>query len=253
MHVQPRHPLLPAALILAAAAAPGPAATETDERIIAAAQGSYNFRTYLKDDPVNVASRNGAVTLAGTVQNAFRRALAEETVAGLPGVKSVNNQLSVREEPGGAGPDALLRGKVQAALLLHRDLSLARTQVEVDGGVVTLRGEADSEAQKRLASAYVKGLDGVARVDNQMTVAGDHPRRREIHRKIDDASITAQIKMALLFNRATSALKTKVRTDNGVVTLTGAAKSKAEKDLVTRIARNIQGIRMVRNRMTVEG
>ena len=117
MHVQPRHPLLPAALILAAAAAPGPAATETDERIIAAAQGSYNFRTYLKDDPVNVASRNGAVTLAGTVQNAFRRALAEETVAGLPGVKSVNNQLSVREEPGGAGPDALLRGKVEAALL----------------------------------------------------------------------------------------------------------------------------------------
>ena len=125
--------------------------------------------------------------------------------------------------------------------------------MEVDGGVVTLRGEADSEAQKRLASAYVKGLDGVARVDNQMTVAGDHPRRGEIHRKIDDASITAQIKMALLFNRATSALKTKVRTDNGVVTLTGAAKSKAEKDLVTRIARNIQGIRMVRNRMTVEG
>ncbi len=150
-------------MVLAAAAVPGPAATETDERIIAAVQGSYNFRTYLKDDKVAVASRNGAVTLTGTVQDAFRRALAEETVA------------------------------------------------------------------------------------------GDHPRRRDIRRKIDDASITAQVKMALLFNRATSALKTKVRTDNGVVTLTGAAKSKAEKDLVTRIARNIQGIRMVRNRMTVEG
>lgn len=248
----PRNALRPAALVLAAAVAV--LATETDERIVAAAKGSYNFRTYLKDDAITVVAKNGAVTLTGTAQNAFRRALAEETVAGLPAVKSVNNQLNVRDEPGGITPDSTLRGRVQAALLLHRDLSLARTRVEVSNGVVTLQGEADSEAQKKLAGDYVKGLDGVLRVDNEMTVGGGaHARRKEIRKKIDDASITAQIKMALLFNRATSALNTRVKTENGVVTLTGKARTRAERDLVTRIARNVEGIRAVRNKLAIEG
>jgi osmotically-inducible protein OsmY len=43
-----------------------------------------------------------------------------------------------------------------------------------------------------------------------------------------------------------------VHTENAIVSLTGTAKSKAEKDLVTRIVRNIEGIRRVLNRMTVE-
>jgi osmotically-inducible protein OsmY len=42
-----------------------------------------------------------------------------------------------------------------------------------------------------------------------------------------------------------------VRTDNGVVTLAGTAGSQAEKDLVTRIVGNLEGIQKVRNRMTV--
>ena len=252
MFSHPRNPLRPAALVLAAAVLVQ--ASDTDERIIAAARGSYNFKTYLKDESITVAAKNGAVTLTGTVQSAFRRALAEETVAGLPAVKSVNNQLSVRDEPGGITPDTTLRARVQAALLLHRDLSLAKTQVDTNNGVVTLQGEADSEAQRKLATEYVKGLDGVVRVNNEMTVSGEsHPRRKEIRKQIDDASITAQIKMALLFNRATSALKTRVKTENGVVTLTGRVKSKAERDLVARIAKNVEGIRAVRNKLAIEG
>jgi len=226
-------------------------ATETDERIISTARGSYNFMTYLKDDKINLVSKSGAVTLTGHVQDEFHRSLAEETLAGLPGVRSVNNQLSL------AGnsmitPDATLKARVEAALLFHRQLNADKPGVQVAGGVVTLRGEAESEARKSLATEYVKGLDGVARVSNEMTVAGEHPKRKAIRKKIDDASITAQVKLALLFNKATSALHTKVRTDNGVVSLTGSARSQAEKLLVTRIVKNTEGIRRVHNQMTVE-
>ncbi|MGA2081592.1 MAG: BON domain-containing protein [Holophaga sp.] len=252
MFIRTPNPLRLAAVVLTAAAVPA-AATETDERIIASARGSYNFKTYLKDDKITIASKNGAVTLTGMVQDEFHRALAEATVAGLPGVKGVNNQLSIRDQPGAVNPDAALRAKVQAAVVLHRNLSLARIDVEAKDGAVTLKGVADSEAQKKVATEYVQGLDGVARVDNQLTVGGErHRRRQELRRKIDDASITAQIKMALLFNKATSAVNTKVRTENGVVTLTGTAKSKAEKERVSQIVRSIEGIRQVRNRMTVE-
>jgi osmotically-inducible protein OsmY len=228
-------------------------ATEMDERIIATARGSYHFKTYLKDDRIRIVSKAGAVTLTGQAQDEFHRDLAQETLAGLPGVKSVNNQLSLVGEPSLINPDATLRAKVQAALLFHRGLSTARTQVLVENGAVTLKGEAETNAQKNLATEYVKGLDGVVRVDNQMTVASQHPKRKTIRKKIDDASMTAQVKMALLLNKSTSAIHTKVHTDNGVVTLTGAATSQAEKDLVTRIVKNIEGYRSVRNRMTIEG
>ena len=70
--------------------------------------------------------------------------------------------------------------------------------------------------------------------------------------KIDDASITAQVILALLTHRSTSAIKTIVQTKNGVVTLTGSAKNDAEKKLVGKLANDIRGVAMVVNKMAVD-
>jgi hyperosmotically inducible periplasmic protein len=70
--------------------------------------------------------------------------------------------------------------------------------------------------------------------------------------KIDDASITAQVKMTLLFHRSTSALNTKVETNDGVVTMSGKARNAAEKDLVTKLVNDVNGVKSVNNRMTIE-
>ena len=42
-------------------------ASETDDRIEAAAKKSYVFKTYLKNDAIKTESENGVVTLTGTV------------------------------------------------------------------------------------------------------------------------------------------------------------------------------------------
>ena len=70
--------------------------------------------------------------------------------------------------------------------------------------------------------------------------------------KIDDASITAQVKMTLLYHRSTSALNTTVTTKKGVVTLGGKAKNAAEKDLATKLVNDVNGVKSVNNRMTIE-
>ena len=75
---------------------------------------------------------------------------------------------------------------------------------------------------------------------------------RTMGEKIDDASITAQAKMALLFHRSTSALKTSVTTKDGIVTLSGKAANSAEKGLVTKLVSDIHGVNRVVNDMTVE-
>ncbi|HWS15338.1 MAG TPA: BON domain-containing protein, partial [Candidatus Methylomirabilis sp.] len=66
-------------------------------------------------------------------------------------------------------------------------------------------------------------------------------------------SITAQVKMTLLNHRSTSAVSTKVKTKNGVVTVSGNAGNAAEKALVTRLASDVHGVKNVTNRMTITG
>src|SRR5476649_1758655 len=70
-------------------------AAETDSRIESSAAKSYTFKTYLKDDSIKTSSKDGIVTLTGTVAEASHKSMAENTVTSLPGVKSVDNQLVI--------------------------------------------------------------------------------------------------------------------------------------------------------------
>ena len=86
-----------------------------------------------------------------------------------------------------------------------------------------------------------------------MTVAATPEKvERTAGEKMDDASVTAQVKMALLTHRSTSSMRTKVMTLNGEVTLTGIAKNEAEKSLVAKLVTDIQGVTGVKNQMTVD-
>jgi len=56
----------------------------------------------------------------------------------------------------------------------------------------------------------------------------------------------------LLYHRSTSAINTKVETKLGVVTLYGKADNAAEMNLATKLANDINGVKSVNNRMTIE-
>jgi osmotically-inducible protein OsmY len=227
-------------------------ASDTDDRIESAAAASYTFKTTLKDDSITTESKDGVVTLTGTVANASDKSLAEDTVASLPGVKSVDNQLVVSGDQPAEHSDAWITTKVKTALLFHRNVSATGTTVSTTDGVVTLQGEASSMAQKELTTEYAKDIDNVKSVDNQMTIA-KMPAAPDstMGDKIDDASITAEVKSSLLSHRSTSAMHTTVSTTDGVVTVGGIAKNDAEKSLVTKLAEDINGVTSVINNMTI--
>lgn len=228
------------------------AAHETDDRIESAAKNSYVFKTHLKGDSIKTESKNGVVTLTGTVAAESHKSLAQDTVEGLPGVKSVDNRLKIKGESHAEHSDAWLSTKVKSALVFHRNVSAAKTDVHVKNGLVTLRGEASSLAQKELTAEYAKDVEGVKEVRNEMTIAPAPAKPVEtVGEKIDDASITAQVKASLLSHRSTSALKTKVTTNDGVVTVSGVAKNAAEKSLVTKLVNDISGVSSVINNMTI--
>jgi len=131
------------------------------------------------------------------------------------------------------------------------NVSVANTKVAVSDGVVSLTGTADNTAQKDLTGVYAAEIDGVKTVRNDIVIRDQPARGDTMNEKIDDASITSQVKYALLSHKSTSALKTKVTTVDGVVTLTGVASSDAEKSLVTKLAQDVRGTVSVTNEMTV--
>jgi len=224
-------------------------ASDSDQRIEQAAKSSYNFKTHLKDDHIKVDASDGVVTLTGTVAREYHKFLAQETVAGLPGVKSVNNQLAVVGEQPAEHSDGWITMKVKTVLAFHKNVSASGTEVNTRNGVVTLTGKADNLSQKQLTGEYAKDVDGVTEVRNDLVIA--KTSRRTLGDKVDDTSITAQVKSTLLFHKSTSMLATKVSTLNGVVSLNGEAKTAAERDLVTKLVEDIHGVRSVHNRMKV--
>ncbi|MFA5363277.1 MAG: BON domain-containing protein [Candidatus Omnitrophota bacterium] len=228
-------------------------ASEMDERIESSARQSYVFKTFLKDDAIKTQSKDGVVTLTGTVAEESHISLAKETVASLPGVKSVDNQLELKGERPVENSDGWISIQVKYSLLYNRNVSGIKTQVFVKEGIVTLKGEAGNPAQKDLAGEYAKDVRGVKEVKNEMTISKvSSESKRTMGEKIDDASITALIKMAFLTHHSTSAFKTGIETNNGVVTLSGKATSGAGKDKATQVANEVYGVTKVVNNMTVE-
>jgi osmotically-inducible protein OsmY len=227
-------------------------ASKMDDRIESSARKSYVFETYLKTDDIKIHSVNGVVSLTGTVSEESHKSLARETVASLPGVKSVDNKLEVKGDRPAEYSDAWLKMKVKTTLLFHRSVNGLKTEVnDVKDGIVTLQGEATSKAQKVLTTEYAKDVEGVKGVKNEMTVSVAKTSST-LGQNIDDASITAQVKMMLLYHSSTSALNTSVTTKKGVVTLGGKAKNAAEKDLAAKLVNDVNGVKSVKNLLTIE-
>lgn len=226
------------------------ATAEIDRKIESAAKDSYNLRVLL-DNAVTVKADDSVATLTGIAGDLQLKALAEDTVSNLPGVVRVDNRITLapalKEHS-----DAWIAWKLRYQLLARASVSNRDTDVKVNNGVVTLTGTASSIAEKELVGLYATEIEGAKSVQNLIVVMPATPAGKTVAESIDDASITSQVKYALLTHKATSALKTKVATSAGTVTLTGEAANSAEKSLAEKITSSVRGVKSVTNDMTVK-
>ena len=110
-------------------------------------------------------------------------------------------------------------------------------------GVATLTGTVANESHKTLAGDCVASLPGVKTVDNQLKEKG------EALSETSDAWLITKVKAALLFHRNVKATETEVLAKNGTVTLRGNASSQAQKDLTAEYAKDVDGVKIVKNEM----
>lgn len=92
-----------------------------------------------------------------------------------------------------------------------------------------------------LAGATIAVTSGCAIIRGQESVGA----------YVDDATITTRVKAKFVEDKTVDAGAIKVETLNGAVSLSGFAKSNAEKAQAEYLARNTAGVRQVLNRLTV--
>jgi osmotically-inducible protein OsmY len=156
--------------------------------------------------------------------------------------------------------DALLEGKLDTIYLFNRHLNNFTINPEVSGSTVVLTGKVESQVDKELAEQIAKGVDGVAEVTNRLLVVPTDEARtnesdsgRTFYDKVEDATLTAEVKTKLLANGETSGLSIDVDTVAREVTLTGTVESAAEKDLAEEITKQVDGVQDVSNEIQVKG
>jgi hyperosmotically inducible protein len=156
-----------------------------------------------------------------------------------------------------AQTDVGLTTKVKARLAADDMVKASQIEVTTQEGVVTLTGNVDSEAAKARALELARGTEGVTRVVDRIAArtsagTGDAPGTgRDLGERMGDAEITLSVKTKLLEDALVKGLKIDVDTREGVVYLTGAVRSEAEKNQAITLARNTQGVRDVQANLDV--
>lgn len=82
--------------------------------------------------------------------------------------------------------------------------------------------------------------------------AGDDTPKQTVGEYASDTAITAKVKAAFVADKSLSALDVAVETTDGVVTLTGTVGTDTEADQAARVARDVEGVKQVKNEVKVD-
>jgi len=135
----------------------------------------------------------------------------------------------------------------KAKIALFADERVKGTQVGVDTakGVVHLRGKVDSAEAKAAAEQIAHGIDGVSSVKNDLQVVAPTARKAV---DANDTDIAKAVETRL--SRDAQLKKVDVRTDAGVVTLTGKVPTIGASAKASEVARNVAGVKFVKNELS---
>jgi hyperosmotically inducible protein len=161
------------------------ACAQTDAGITTSVKSRLAADDTVKAYAIDVDTREGVVTLTGTVETTAAKEQAVQVARGTEGVVNVVDNITVSGDmaptsgiddaagaAGGAATDAALTAAVKSKLLADTTVSGLSLDVDTNNGVVTLTGKVRSEAERARALELARETDGVTSVVDKMTMGG---------------------------------------------------------------------------------
>lgn len=146
--------------------------------------------------------------------------------------------------------DSGITAKVKSALVDAKDIKSNDISVNTSKGVVTLNGFVSSQDQAERAVTLAKGVEGVKSVSDKLHVKDS--TKSSVKGYASDTAITSEVKAKLLADDLVPSRNVKVETQDGWVQLSGTVKTKAQSDRAESVASAIEGVKSVKNDLTVK-
>ena len=143
--------------------------------------------------------------------------------------------------------DSWITSKTKIAMFADSRVPGSSVHIETQKGMVYLRGKVESDEAKKAAEDVARGIEGVQGVKNELQVV---PASAKKMVEAKDEDITKQVKERFKADPKLKSLD--IRTDNGVVTLQGKLPSINDSARASQMAREVPGVRSVRNDTTYE-
>jgi len=223
--------------------------TRTDQELKGDAVAALERDVYFAGLPITVSVKDGVITLSGSVGNAYEPNRAYSDVRWIPGVKSVENDLTVKwyENHGvrkqkTVPSDSDLKATVRKALDYDSRLNAADITLRVSFGHVTLDGFVYNHYEQNIAVQDTKNVVGVAWVTNNLFARVD---------KRADWEIAGDIDFNLDTDALTEGFNLVVTVKDGIATLSGNVHTWYERSHAYDVASRVRGVKRVINTITV--
>lgn len=193
------------------------------------------------------ANNTGNVILRGAVDSGAERSIAEQIVKSIAGVRSVINEVGIRNVE--QRPDDEILADVRRVLQWDAYVDSGDIQVDVKDGIVTLSGNVRSPAEKRriVGLSWVAGVKQVNVVPLRVVQA-----RKAVGARLEqqsDEAVAEAVRLALARDPRVSAGDIEVKVRNRVVTLTGTVQDLRSKRIAARTPYGIMDVASVRDRL----
>ncbi len=145
--------------------------------------------------------------------------------------------------------DSWITLKTKIALLADEKVSSTDVHVTTKAGVITLRGKVATEEARQAAEVDALKIEGAKKVVNNLVVV-PMPAQKVVE-WIDD-QIVKDVENRLKKDPSLKKANIDVHSDNGIITLTGDVPSLETSLRASEKARQVAGVRAVRNELSVE-
>lgn len=234
----------------------------TNARTEGATSTALALNRELANEKIEVKVAGARVVLNGVVASDQNKALAAALAKAVSGSDGVDNNLvvdpSLAERPPVksaqqiALDDLTLASAIRSRLAWSVATADAPIEVSVDGGVVTLKGQAITPQAKEWAGTLATSTDGAIVVNNLISLRAADTRTSEAEAQarlpdeaVSDAWIASKVARSFQYERSLDALRLEVKARDGIVTLSGEVDSQPQKTHALAIASQIRGVRGV--------
>jgi osmotically-inducible protein OsmY len=215
---------------------------KTDDELQAEVERELAWDPSLVSEHVSVAVADGVVTLGGSVRTYPEQLAAERAALRIAGVLGVTNDVALTPARKSDPDDAAISRTFRRVVDCHAQLTSCPVRVAIEGRCLTLSGELDTWDQHDEVLRIACNLAGVRGVTDHLAVKARRPSVTTVRRHIAEV---------LERHGASAECVPEVRVKGGVATLIGSVRSDEERYLALSAAREVDGLRAVRNCLQV--